>query len=386
VSFMANRKHALAAMVAWMIAGGILVSCGAAALSGISTGVTPGSDTESQPETWILASAPQPSDPLAPSPQSTEEPPTEEPPTEEPTEEPPTEEPTEEPPTATPEPETPTPTPEPETPTPEPETPTPTPETPTPTPESPTATPEPETPTPTPEPPADEPPAAADVTSDVDAGGEVSLTLQGSDAETCELNFNATDPANGTLSTITDQSCQSGSPHADTAVLTYIHDGGDATSDSFTYEVCDEAGSCATATVSITILPTEEPPPDEPPTAIGVDTSVDVGGKVLIDLQATDAETCELEFTYSKATHGSVATLTNHDCEAGTPNSDTATVQYTHDGGNSETDSFTYEVCDEAGQCATATINLTMNVAEPPDAEESPTAQDVSATIDAHDH
>jgi hypothetical protein len=209
VSFMANRKHAIAAMVVWLIAGVILVSCGAAAIPGVSTGLTPGGDTDPEPATWILASAPQSSDPLAPVPQSTEEPPTEEPPTEEPTEEPPT---------ATPEPETPTPTPEPETPTPTPETPTPTPGTPTPTPETPT--PEPETPTPTPEPPTEEPPTATDLTSTVDAGGEVSITFQGSDVETCELTFATADPSSGTLSSITDQSCQSGSPNSDIAVLT----------------------------------------------------------------------------------------------------------------------------------------------------------------------
>jgi hypothetical protein len=69
------------------------------------------------------------------------------------------------------------------------------------------------------------------------------------------LMHTTTDPASGTLSAITDQSCQSGSPHADTAELTYTHDGSDTTSDSFTNQVCDEAASCATATVSITINP-----------------------------------------------------------------------------------------------------------------------------------
>jgi outer membrane biosynthesis protein TonB len=178
-SFLVNRQWTIVAMVVWVIAGVILVSCGPAAIPGVSTVLTPGGDTDPQPETWILALAPQPTDPRAPVPQSTEEPPTEEPPTEEPTEEPPT---------ATPEPETLTPTPK--------------------------------TPTPTPEPPTEEPPTATDLTSTVDAGGEVSITFQGSDVETCELTFATADPSSGTLSSITDQSCQSGSPNSDIAVLT----------------------------------------------------------------------------------------------------------------------------------------------------------------------
>jgi hypothetical protein len=44
------------------------------------------------------------------------------------------------------------------------------------------------------------------------------------------------------------------------------HDGSDTTSDSFTYQVCDDATSCATATVSITIIPPQEPPPEAQPT------------------------------------------------------------------------------------------------------------------------
>jgi hypothetical protein len=92
------------------------------------------------------------------------------------------------------------------------------------------------------------------------------MTLQGSDAETCELTFTPSDPSSGTLSSITDQSCQSGSPNSDTAVLTYTHDSSDTTSDSFTYQVCDDAVSCATAAVSITITPPQEPPLEAQPT------------------------------------------------------------------------------------------------------------------------
>ena len=118
-------------------------------------------------------------------------------------------------------------------------------------------------------------PTAFAVNSTVAAGGEVAITLQGSadDDLPCELTFTPTStPTSGTLSSITDQSCTEGSPNSATATLTYTHNGSDTTSDSFTYQVCDNATpqGCATATVNITIIPTEEPPTptptEEPPT------------------------------------------------------------------------------------------------------------------------
>jgi hypothetical protein len=94
--------------------------------------------------------------------------------------------------------------------------------------------------------------------------------LQGSadDDLPCELTFTPTStPTSGTLSFITGQSCTSRFPNSATATLTYTHNGSDTTSDSFTYQVCDNATSCATATVNITITPppdTPEPPTDTP--------------------------------------------------------------------------------------------------------------------------
>jgi hypothetical protein len=62
VPFMATRKYALAAIVVWVLADVILVSCGAAALPDVSTGLTLGGHADPQPETSISALARQPTE------------------------------------------------------------------------------------------------------------------------------------------------------------------------------------------------------------------------------------------------------------------------------------------------------------------------------------
>jgi hypothetical protein len=106
-------------------------------------------------------------------------------------------------------------------------------------------------------------PRATDVSSIVEAGRDVEITLEGKDAETCNLIFFTTsDPTSGELSEISDRTCASGSPNSDAAVLTYTHSGSgstgsDSTSDSFTYRVCDDGTpqECDTGIVNIMITP-----------------------------------------------------------------------------------------------------------------------------------
>jgi hypothetical protein len=108
-------------------------------------------------------------------------------------------------------------------------------------------------------------PTAFAVNSTAEAGGEVTIMLRGEDVETCDLIFSPiSGPTSGELSPIRDQPCTLGSPNSDTAELTYTHNGSDSTNDSFTYQVCEDATSCATATVSITITPTPTPEPETP--------------------------------------------------------------------------------------------------------------------------
>jgi Bacterial Ig domain/Cadherin-like len=234
---------------------------------------------------------------------------------------------------------------------------------PTPEPPAPTPTPKP----PTPEPPANDPATAADLNSTVQAGEQVAITLQGEDNETCNLDFtirSSTD--NGTLSPISNQSCSGGTPNVDTAVVVYIHDGSETTSDSFTYRVCDDATppGCDTGTVRITITP----PPNTEPTGANVNVAVNQGGEVSIPLLGSDAETCELTFTTTETSSGTLSSITDQSCQSGSPNTDSALVTYTHDGSDTTSDEFTYRVCDDAISplCATETVVITVIPPEDP--------------------
>jgi hypothetical protein len=211
-------------------------------------------------------------------------------------------------------------------------------------------------------------PTATNVARTIKKGDEASFTLQGSadDDVSCDLTFTIrSGPTNGTLSPISDRPCTSRFPNADTAVLSYTHDGSESTSDSFTYQVCDGATlrKCATASVRITIVePTAETPPNTPPTAAGLTSTVERGGAVTIKLEGSDAETCELDFSTSEvgANNGDLSSINDQTCASGSPNSDTAVLTYTHDGSNTTSDSFTYQVCDYPQLCNTATVSITV--------------------------
>jgi hypothetical protein len=79
------------------------------------------------------------------------------------------------------------------------------------------------------------------------------VTLQGSDAETCDLTFSIfTGPAHGTLSPLTDQPCTAGTPNHDSALVTYTPTPGYTGTDTFTYKVNDATADSNTATVTVT--------------------------------------------------------------------------------------------------------------------------------------
>ncbi len=82
------------------------------------------------------------------------------------------------------------------------------------------------------------------------------VTLTGSDTETCDLIFAIADePSTGSLSEITDNPCEPGSPNSDSAVVTFTADPdvcgpGEGV---FTYTTNDGAATSAPATVTVDI-------------------------------------------------------------------------------------------------------------------------------------
>ncbi|HHJ36601.1 MAG TPA: tandem-95 repeat protein, partial [Gammaproteobacteria bacterium] len=131
----------------------------------------------------------------------------------------------------------------------------------------------------------------------------------------------------------------------------YTHDGSETLTDSFTYTIRDAAGATSNvATVSLDIVPQ-----NDAPVANADSASVDEGQSVVINLTAndTDAEgpvdVTSIVIT-SPPVNGSLVVNAN------------GTVDYTHDGSETLTDSFAYTVKDASVAVSnTATVSLSVN-------------------------
>ncbi|BBO82779.1 hypothetical protein DSCO28_33450 [Desulfosarcina ovata subsp. sediminis] len=174
-------------------------------------------------------------------------------------------------------------------------------------------------------------------------------------------------PANGTLTLNSDGS------------YTYVHNGSETTSDAFVYEVSDGNDGTDTATVSITVIPVNDDPVANDDTA-----SVDEGGTLDVTapgLLGNDTDSDEPADTLTVTT-SSVSGPTNGSL---TLNSD-GSYTYIHDGSETTSDAFVYEISDGNGSSDTATVNITINaVNEPPVAADDSyeTTEDTQLTISA---
>ena len=155
--------------------------------------------------------------------------------------------------------------------------------------------------------------------------------------------------------------------------FSYTHDDSENFTDSFTYQVRDEADSHATATVTITINPVNDNDPipprsftlDEGATATQAD--LDAGATLLDgDTDEDTGDTLTIDTTPVSGPSGSL-----------TLNAD-GTFSYTHDDSENLSDSFTYQVRDEADHLATATVTITIN----PVNDNDPVADPESFTLD----
>jgi uncharacterized repeat protein (TIGR01451 family) len=202
------------------------------------------------------------------------------------------------------------------------------------------------------------PPNADDDSATVTEGGTVTLL----DGDVASVLDNDSDPDGNNLTVtttpVTPPASGSLTLNAD-GTFSYTQDGAPAATDSFEYEVCDDGtpSQCATATVTITINPVNDPPSAVDDTAT-VDegatiTLLDGGAATVLD-NDSDPEGDNLTATTTPITPVANGTLTL--------NAD-GTFSYTHDDSETLTDSFVYEVCDDGtpSQCATATVSITIN-------------------------
>jgi uncharacterized repeat protein (TIGR01451 family) len=145
-------------------------------------------------------------------------------------------------------------------------------------------------------------------------------------------------------------------------VVTYTPDQTYKGLDTFTYQVCDMAGACDSATVTVGVAVDNMPPTavdDSASTASGTPVDVDVLDNDDDPDGWTDLDPSSVQVTGGPS-HGQVSV-----------NPTDGVVTYTPDQGYSGPDSFTYQVCDWVGQCDTATVAVTVQApsdAGPPDA------------------
>jgi len=204
------------------------------------------------------------------------------------------------------------------------------------------------------------PPSAANVSAVTSAGTPVAMTLQGSDAGTCELTFSVVaGPSHGTLSPLTDQPCTGSGPFQDSASLSYTPASGFTGSDSFTYRVNDGTADSSTATVSVTVNPAPGIP-----MAADVSTTTTAGTPATMTLRGTDAGVCDLTFSVAAGpSHGTLSPLSDQPCTGSGPFQDSASLTYTPASGFTGSDSFTYRVNNGTADSNIATATVTVNPA-----------------------
>ncbi|MEM7345010.1 MAG: Ig-like domain-containing protein [Chloroflexota bacterium] len=130
--------------------------------------------------------------------------------------------------------------------------------------------------------------------------------------------------------------------------ITYTPTAGFAGGDTFTYQICDITGACASATVTIDVIAANQPPianSDNATTTQGVATTIDVA--------ANDTDADGNIDPNSVIVIGAPAN--------GTTSVSAGQVTYTPNPAFTGNDTFTYQICDIEGACATATVAITVS-------------------------
>ena len=156
--------------------------------------------------------------------------------------------------------------------------------------------------------------------------------------------------------------------------ITYTPDPDFNGSDQFDYQVCDLAGSCDTATVTVSVTPV----PDAP-VAVDDVAATPSSVAVVVDVLDNDSDP-DLDLDPSSVTVLASGPANGSAVVTGTP---PGAITYTPDPGFVGTDAFDYQVCDLGGLCDTATVTVSVT-GSPPVAVDDPTgtAEDVAVVVD----
>ena len=194
-------------------------------------------------------------------------------------------------------------------------------------------------------PDCNDPPVAANDAYSVAEGGTLTVPAPG-------VLTNDTDPDGDPITAV----LVSGPSNASSFTLnadgsfSYTHNGGETTSDSFTYQATDGVAFSNTATVTITITPV-----NDPPVANNDNYSVAEGGTINLAVPGVLANDTDPDgptmtaVLVSGPAHASSFTLN--------PN---GSFQYVHDGSETTSDSFTYQASDGSLLSNVATVSITI--------------------------
>ena len=178
-------------------------------------------------------------------------------------------------------------------------------------------------------------PTVEEITKTVDENSTTEIILSGNDAEGSALVYSlVTQPSDGTFTFDTA-----------TGVGSYVHNGNERASDTFSYKVCEDGTTNCSSSQNIVLTVTNVN--DSPIVADTVNTLLE-GGSVQTTLSISDPEGSAL--TLSVSSDGANGTSTVSGSE----------ITYTHDGSETTSDSVTFSVSDGT-LSTTGTITFTIN-------------------------
>jgi VCBS repeat-containing protein len=139
--------------------------------------------------------------------------------------------------------------------------------------------------------------------------------------------------------------------------LNYMPDANFSGSDTFSYKASDGTAESNISTVTITVNPINDPP------VAGDDSiSVDEGGQIMVEVLSNDTD------PDSTLSYANVTVLAGP--SRGTAVVNSVGINYTHDGSETTSDTFIYQVEDGAGGSDNATVTVNINpVNDPPVAD-----------------
>ena len=178
-------------------------------------------------------------------------------------------------------------------------------------------------------------PTVSAITKTVDENSTTEIILSGNDAEGATLVYSlVSQPADGTFTFDTA-----------TGVGSYVHNGNENASDSFSYKVCEDGTTNCSASANVDITITNV---NDAPIVTDAAATVDEGGSTTVSLTISDPEGSGL--TLSVSSDGSNGTSTTSDNQ----------LTYTHDGSETTSDSITFSVSDGT-LTSTGTVTVTIN-------------------------